>query len=662
MADYTTRFFSLLVVLISLRFTLSFSQSDQQILLEFKDSLQNNGKLSSWNSSTSPCTNGVANWVGVICTAGGSIHGLKLENMALAGGLNITLLKGLVNLRALSLKNNSLEGSLPSLNQLGALKSVFLSHNNLSGEIADEVFDGMLSLKKVHLGHNRFVGKIPVSLAKLPRLLELRLEDNHFRGQIPPFVSKDLVVLNVSNNDFDGPIPEGLQDLSKASFSGNKKLCGGKLVACTVITASLSAETKAGNTSNTPPHEAAEGHKTYKVSLIMGAVVVGIILLITAIVVILKSRPCRASTSVEAPLSERLDRTDAASNKPSAGHAMTTIGAGKKDQQTKLTFIKDMTVKFDLQDLLKASAEILGNAAFGSSYKASVGQNGHVIVVKRYRQMSNMDKEEFQEHMRRLGRLDHPNLLPLVAFYYRKEEKLIIAEFVPKGSLAAHLHGWNNDGKPGLDWSTRLKIVKGVAKGLSVLYRELPSLTTPHGHLKSSNVLLTESYEPLLNDYGLVPLVNQEDAQKLMIAYKSPEYVHHGRITKKTDVWALGIMILEVLTGKFQANFLQLKKGEEEFDLAMWVNNMVAEDHTREIFDKEMKFTENNESEMLKLLNIGLACCHSEVEMRLDLKEAAEKIEELNEKEMDDEFYSTYAPSEGDAFSSKGKSDDFIFA
>uniref|UniRef100_A0A7N0R908 Protein kinase domain-containing protein n=1 Tax=Kalanchoe fedtschenkoi TaxID=63787 RepID=A0A7N0R908_KALFE len=655
MADNPT-WLSLVVALVALHFVVSASESEQEILLKFKDSLKNNEKLSSWNASTSPCANGAANWVGVICTTGGSVYGLKLEIMGLSGELNLTPLKGLASLRTISLKKNSLSGSLPSVNQLGALKSVFLSHNNFSGEIADGAFYGMMSLKKVDLGHNRFVGKIPVSLAKLPRLLELRLENNHFQCQIPSFASKNLAYLNVANNELDGSIPEALRDLDRASFSGNKNLCGGKLPACPERAESaqpLSGESVATNTTSLPPPARAEGHHSYKVSLIMGAVIVGIILLITVIVYVIKSRPSQAPDSVEAPAPERTSRAKSgeAQADAEAGPSMTNIGGGKKDhQQTKLTFLKDTTGKFDLQDLLKASAEILGSGVFGSSFKANISPNGATMVVKRYRQMNNMDKEEFQEHMRRLGRLDDPNLLPLVAFYYRKEEKLMITEFVSKGNLASYLHGKHDADKASLDWPTRLKIVKGVAKGLSVLYRELPSLTTPHGHLKSSNILLSDSFEPLLTDFGLVPLVNQEHAQKLMIAYKSPEYVQHGRITKKTDVWALGVLILEVLTGKFPANFSQ-GQGEKEFDLALWVNNMVDEDHTREVFDEEMKHTENSEGEMLKLLNVGLACCRGEVEARLDFKEAAEKIEELKEKDNDEEFYSTYG--------SKGKSDDF---
>ncbi|KAG7945085.1 hypothetical protein I3843_15G135100 [Carya illinoinensis] len=96
----------------------------------------------------------------------------------------------------------------------------------------------------------------------------------------------------------------------------------------------------------------------------------------------------------------------------------------QKVENVKLNFVREDRERFDTQELLKASAEILGSGSFGSSYKAAL-HNGQMMVVKRFKQMNNLGKEEFQEHMSKLGRLRHPNLLPLVAYYYRKEEKLL---------------------------------------------------------------------------------------------------------------------------------------------------------------------------------------------------------------------------------------------
>ena len=112
----------------------------------------------------------------------------------------------------------------------------------------------------------------------------------------------------------------------------------------------------------------------------------------------------------------------------------------RKSDNGKLCFLRNDRHKFEMQDLLKASAEVLGSGSFGSSYKACI-VGGPTFVVKRFRHMNNVGKEEFQEHMKRLGRLRHPNLLPLVAFFHKRDEKLIISDFVENGSLASHLHG-----------------------------------------------------------------------------------------------------------------------------------------------------------------------------------------------------------------------------
>jgi len=176
--------------------------------------------------------------------------------------------------------------------------------------------------------------------------------------------------------------------------------------------------------------------------------------------------------------------------------------------------------------------------------------------------------------------------------------------------------------------------VKGVARGLSYLYSALPSVIVPHGHLKSSNVLLDESFEPLLTDYALSPVINLDHAQQIIMPYKSPEYAQLGRITKKTDVWSFGILILEILTGKFPENYIAPRYNSDS-DLASWVNMLITEKRTSEVFDVEMGGIGTSKAELLKLLKIGLSCCEENVERRLDIKEALEQIEELKETTTD---------------------------
>lgn len=112
----------------------------------------------------------------------------------------------------------------------------------------------------------------------------------------------------------------------------------------------------------------------------------------------------------------------------------------KRGDQRKLHFVRNDQERFTLQDMLRASAEVLGSGGFGSSYKAALS-SGRAVVVKRFRFMSNIGREEFYDHMKKIGRLSHANLLPLIAFYYRKEEKLLVTNYISNGSLANLLHG-----------------------------------------------------------------------------------------------------------------------------------------------------------------------------------------------------------------------------
>ncbi|XAR74061.1 Non-specific serine/threonine protein kinase [Bertholletia excelsa] len=577
--------------------------------------------------------------------------------MGLSGNLDVDSLLLLPRVRYLSFMNNRFEGPIPNFKKLGYLKSLYLSNNQFSGQIPDDAFVGMGSLKKLYLSHNRFSGPLPSSLTLLPKLRALHLEGNQFVGRIPDFQQEHLVVVNLSDNQLEGPIPPGLVNQNPTSLQGNKDLCGKPLESvCKDIPSPPISPTNSTNLPISP--NAAIGDNNYesennkktsgdplKIIIIVACCGVALAVIIVVLLICRRSsttpelgregpsphdtnKPNGATASAAAATGVVAATSVAASNVSKHREQGQLAAGGKKGgghpDNGKLSFVRDDRQRFDLQDLLRASAEVLGSGHFGSSYKA-VFMDGQAVVVKRFKQMNNGGREEFHEHMRRLGRLSHSNLLPLVAYYYRKEEKLLVYDYVQNGSLASHLHG----NQQGLDWATRLKIVKGVAKGLAYLHNELPSLIVPHGHLKSSNVLLNESFEPLLMDYTLIPVVNPELAKQTLVAYKSPEYAKHNRNTKKTDVWSLGILILEILTGKFPANYLTQGTANVA-DLKSWVNSIANSRHdTAKVFDKEMSYTINDKEEMVKLLEIGIACCEEDTEKRWDLKEAVGNIEAI---------------------------------
>ncbi|GJN15727.1 hypothetical protein PR202_gb02665 [Eleusine coracana subsp. coracana] len=173
-------------------------------------------------------------------------------------------------------------------------------------------------------------------------------------------------------------------------------------------------------------------------------------------------------------------------------------------------------------------------------------------------------------------------------------------------------------------------------------------LTVPHGHLKSSNILLDAGFDPLLTDYALVPVMNQSHAAQLMVAFKAPGRKQFGRSSKKSDVWCLGLLILEVLTGRPAAHeppkptttAPDAGAGDVLSALAAtpegeWVDKVVDEDLRGEGGD--------NREEMVKLIRIGMACCEVNVDSRWELKDAVDRIEELKAKDSANEDYSFYS-------------------
>ena len=193
-------------------------------LLKFKDGIKDdNGALNTWLPGTRPCDGSASNWVGVMCHKG-DVMGLQLENMGLSGTLDMGTLRTLTVLRSVSFMDNQFAGPFPDVKDLSGLRAVFLSGNKFSGVIPADAFDGMGSLKKVVLSKNNFSGPIPASLADVPRLLELLLNDNKFQGKIPDLPQKELKVVNVANNELEGEIPPSLKSMSADMFAGEQNI------------------------------------------------------------------------------------------------------------------------------------------------------------------------------------------------------------------------------------------------------------------------------------------------------------------------------------------------------------------------------------------------------------------------------------------------------
>jgi hypothetical protein len=360
----------------------------------------------------------------------------------------------------LSLRSNRLLGALPDdLLQLPNLKALFLQRNELSGAIPAGIAR-LTGLERLVLAHNNLSGSIPFAPNSLAALRVLRLDRNRLSGSIPSISIPVLAVFNVSDNNLNGSIPRSLARFPKDSFAGNLQLCGDPLPPCGSGFFPPSPAPGPGGAEPVP----ASSSKKHKLSgaaiagIVVGAVVAGLLLLIVCVLCAVHHRRGAAAaregskggaTSAAAPArgvpppasGEGGGMTSSSKEDlgggGTSGSAAAVAAAG---EQTRLVFVgKGAGYSFDLEDLLRASAEVLGKGNVGTSYKA-VLEEGTTVVVKRLKDVA-VARREFDAHMETLGRVDHRNVLPVRAYYYSKDEKLLVYDYLPNGSLSAMLHG-----------------------------------------------------------------------------------------------------------------------------------------------------------------------------------------------------------------------------
>ncbi|XP_065866560.1 pollen receptor-like kinase 3 [Euphorbia lathyris] len=600
--------------------TFSFSMSDSENLIKLKKSFGNSSSLNSWIPGSDPCAK-KAKWKGVLC-ADGDVVGIRLEKMGLSGKIDIDALISIPGLRSLSFAYNSFSDLVPDFHRLENLKAIYLTGNQFTGQIQSSYFLKMVKLKKLWLSDNKFSGEIPTALMKLYSLIELRLENNEFTGNIPSIKHTQLKLFNVSNNKLRGEIPPALSKFSSTAFQGNPELCGNVIGKQCKIAPSFSQVVK--------PEAQAQNHhdKDNIKSRGAGIITLAAMLLSVAGVIILSLR--RKEENMGTSFQERMsDANEVQVSMPESGsrrEESSHRGLGQPSNNVDdLIMVNEDKGIFGMPDLMKAAAEVLGNGGLGSSYKALMS-NGVLVVVKRLKDMNALGRDGFGAEMRKLGNVRHPNVLEPLAYHFRAEEKLMIYEFIPKGSLFHLLHGDSGKLHYQLNWPARLKIVQGIARGLSYLHTELASSTLPHGNLKSSNVFIDSNNEALVSEFGLNPFLNISIAKQVLLAYKAPEAAQL-LISPRCDVYCLGIIIFEVLTGRYPTVFID--NGIEGIDLVHWVENARTQANEYELFDPEIAVASDIVEQMKVLLNIGVDCCNSSPGLRLELREVMERIDKL---------------------------------
>ncbi|TKY55810.1 Proline-rich receptor protein kinase PERK4 [Spatholobus suberectus] len=193
---------------------------------------------------------------------------------------------------------------------------------------------------------------------------------------------------------------------------------------------------------------------------------------------------------------------------------------------------------------------IIGQGGFGYVHKGIL-PNGKEVAVKSLKSGSGQGEREFQAEIDIISRVHHRHLVSLVGYCICGGQRMLVYEFVPNQTLEHHLHG---KGVPTMDWPTRMRIALGSAKGLAYLHEDCnPRII--HRDIKASNVLLDDSFEAKVSDFGLAKLTtdnNTHVSTRVMgtFGYLAPEYASSGKLTEKSDVFSFGVMLLELITGK----------------------------------------------------------------------------------------------------------------
>ncbi|KAK7272109.1 hypothetical protein RJT34_28510 [Clitoria ternatea] len=235
---------------------------------------------------------------------------------------------------------------------------------------------------------------------------------------------------------------------------------------------------------------------------------------------------------------------------------------------------------FTFHELANASRNFrsscfVGEGGFGKVYKGLIERLNQVVAIKQLDRDGLQGIREFVVEVLTLSLADHPNLVKLIGFCAEREQRLLVYEYMPLGSLENHLHDLSPSRKS-LDWNTRMKIAAGAARGLEYLHDKMKPPVI-YRDLKCSNILLSEGYHAKLSDFGLAKVGPSGDKTHVSTrvmgtyGYCAPDYAMTGQLTFKSDIYSFGVVLLEIITGR---KAIDHTKPSKEQNLVAWARPM----------------------------------------------------------------------------------------
>ncbi|KAK7266356.1 hypothetical protein RIF29_19000 [Crotalaria pallida] len=294
----------------------------------------------------------------------------------------------------------------------------------------------------------------------------------------------------------------------------------------------------------------------------------------------------------------------------------------------------------------------LGEGGFGTVFKGLINQEGSTkrmpVAVKTLNHEGFQGHNEWLAEVIYLGELRHPNLVKLVGYCIEDEQRLLVYEFMPRGSLERHLFRRQGFGLHNvvttidvfqlirgvvLPWSVRMKILLGAAKGLAFLHEEAERPLI-FRDFKTSNILLDEEYNAKLSDFGLAkdaPVGESTHISTRVLGtqgYAAPEYVMTGHLTSKSDVYSFGVVLLEMMTGR---RAMERERPQGEQNLVEWAR-MQARNKVRIENVMDPKFRNEfsiNASLIVKALRLAIRCVKNDPKARPPMSKVVQELIEI---------------------------------
>nr|TKW03590.1 hypothetical protein SEVIR_7G051532v2 [Setaria viridis] len=284
-----------------------------------------------------------------------------------------------------------------------------------------------------------------------------------------------------------------------------------------------------------------------------------------------------------------------------------------------------MPIRFSYEKMRECTEDFskkLGEGGFGSVFQGKL--DGETVAVKRL-ESAMQGKKEFLAEVETIGSIEHINLVRLIGFCAEKSHRLLVYEYMPRGSLDRWIYYRHNNAP--LDWGTRYRIILDIAKGLCYLHEECRRKIA-HLDIKPQNILLDEKYNAKLADFGLSKLIDRDQSRVMTVmrgtpGYLAPEWLT-SRITEKVDIYSFGVVIMEIVSGR---TCIDHSEHAERIQLINLLREKAQNNNLQHMIDKRSPDMVSNLEEVIQMMKLAMWCLQSDSSRRPSMSTVVKVLE-----------------------------------